>query len=65
MSKTYAVLENIWMRYRDGKHVDIESDVLGLLLMHGIKIRQLDGELTQINLSIPTTIESAFVIGLC
>ncbi len=64
MSETFSALENIWKRFHGGEFVDIECDILGLLSRQGIKIRQLDGQLKQINLSKPTTTENAFVIGL-
>lgn len=44
--------------------MDIKSEISHLLGQHGIKLRQRDGELKQINVSIPNSIEDAFVIGL-
>lgn len=64
MNQTYIAIERIWVQLVDGKSVDIENEILGLLSRAGIKPRQDDGELMQINLSIPTSIEAAFVIGL-
>lgn len=64
MNDAYLLLESIWKRRLGGEVVDIEREVLGLLSRQGIKIRQDDGELKQINLSIPTSTENAFVIGL-
>lgn len=64
MNEPYSGLENIWNRLHTGELVDIESGIRALLSRQGIKIRQNDGVLRQINLSIPKTIEDAFVIGL-
>jgi len=64
MNQIYSTLEYIWKRAHCGESVDIESDIIGLLSRQNIKIRQIDGDLTQINISIPITIKNAFVIGL-
>ncbi len=64
MNETYSALEDIWKRHLSGEVVDIEREVLGLLSRQDIKIRQDDGDVKQINLSIPTSTEHAFVIGL-
>lgn len=39
-------------------------DVINLLCEKNIRLRQDDGELIQINISIPTSIKNSFVIGL-
>ncbi len=40
------------------------QEVINLLRGKNIKLRQDDGELRQINISIPTSIKNSFVIGL-
>jgi len=64
MNMTYAVIEHIWKRCLADEEVDVGEDILALLSRQEIKTRQIDGVLRQINLSIPTSINSAFVIGL-
>ncbi len=64
MSAAYSALERIWQRHVSGAVVDIETKIEHLLAQRGIKMRQDDGVLMQINLSIPTSIEDAFVVGL-
>ena len=64
MNSTYAILEDIWKRYAAGESRNIESDVLDLLFQQGIMLRRHDGELKQVTISKPTTLENAFVIGL-
>lgn len=58
------MLQDLWTRYLRGEQANIERDILDLLFRHGIKIRQHDGDLKQIIVSIPTSIGNAFVIGL-
>ena len=64
MNEAYFLVESIWKRYLSGVEVDVEREILGLLLRQGIRIRQQDGELMQINLSVPTSTQDTFVIGL-
>ena len=64
MNKAYSIIEHIWNCRLNGSSLDFEKEILGLLLQQGIKIRQDDGELKQINISMPTSIQYAFVIGL-
>ncbi len=64
MSDAYRMLQDIWTRCLRGEQTNIERDILDLLLRHRIKIRQHDGDLKQITVSIPTSIDNAFVIGL-
>ena len=64
MNSTYVAIENIWTRSQCGETVDSESEVLTLLLQQGIRPRQDDGELRQVNISMPSSAEHAFVIGL-
>ena len=42
----------------------MEQEILDLLKDQGIRIRQDDGELRQLTLSKPTSVNSGFVIGL-
>jgi hypothetical protein len=42
----------------------VEREVRGIMLEHGIQLRCDDGELVQINFSLPTSIPSALVLGL-
>lgn len=60
----HTALGLIWYRLERGESVDIKREILELLSQSKIKLRKDDGELIQINLSIPTSIELAFVIGL-
>lgn len=63
MSNVYRVLQDLWTSYLRSEQ-NIEQDILDLLSRHGIKVRQDDGDLKQITVSIPTSIDNAFVIGL-
>jgi hypothetical protein len=63
MDNIYLSLQDIWARHLRGER-NIERDILDLLSRHGIKIRQNDGALKQITVSIPTSVDNAFVIGL-
>lgn len=64
MNPKYIAIERIWERVVMGESMDVKREILELLSQSKIKPRQDDGELIQINLSIPTSIEAAFVIGL-
>ncbi len=64
MSDAYRVVQDIWTRYIRGERTTVERDILDLLFRHGFKIRQHDGDLNQMTVSIPTSIDNTFVIGL-
>ena len=64
MSDLYNNLEGIWKRHLDGDNSNTGKDILALLNNQGIRIRQDDGELKQLTVSKPTSVQSAFVIGL-
>ena len=64
MNEAYAALEGIWKRHFTEEFVDIEKVILGLLLQKGINIRKQDGDLMRVTVSIPTSVDDAFVIGL-
>ena len=64
MSDLYNNLEGIWKRHLDGDNSNTGKDILALLNSQGIRIRQDDGELKQLTVSKPTSVQSAFVIGL-
>jgi hypothetical protein len=64
MNDTYLIVENIYSRHRAGVAVDFEREILELLLREGIKQRQDDGALKQINISKPTSIQDGYVVGL-
>jgi hypothetical protein len=64
LNQTYIAIEGIRNLLVRGESMDIKREILELLSQSKIKPRQDDGELIQINLSIPTSIEAAFVIGL-
>lgn len=64
MKDAFAALERIWNRCVEGARKNMETEILDLLKDQGIRIRQDDGELRQITLSKPSSVDSAFVIGL-
>lgn len=64
MNYTYSALQSIWNRHPDIDFATVEHEIRALLSGQGIRMRQDDGELRQITLSRPTTIENSFVIGL-
>ena len=64
MNASYAFLESIWKRCQAGENLDVPNELPSLLLQQGIRTRQADGVLRQINISIPTSIQNALVIGL-
>ena len=64
MNRTYSVLEVLWNRYLAGERQILESEVPRLLSEGDIKLRADDGELKQITISKPTTIQDSFVVGL-
>jgi hypothetical protein len=64
MKDAFDEVTRIWDRCVAGAQKNMEAEVLDLLKAQGIGIRQGDGELRQITLSKPTSVESAYVIGL-
>ncbi len=64
VNATYTTIERIWQRHIGGEAVDIESEIRILFAQRELKMRQDDGQLKQINISIPTSLEDAFVVGL-
>lgn len=58
------MLEAIWKRHISGDPQDTEKSLIALLHNKGIQLRQDDGELKQLTVSRPTSVASAFVIGL-
>lgn len=57
-------LPALWGRCTATGDRQIQTEVVDLLNDHGIRLRQRDGQLKQITLSKPTSINSGFVIGL-
>lgn len=64
MSDAYADLEAIWNRHISGDPSNTARAVIALLEGQGIRLRQDDGELRHVTISRPTSVASAFVIGL-
>jgi hypothetical protein len=64
MSYAFTTLEAIWTRHINGDPSDTERGLIALLQSERIRIRQDDGELRQLTISRPTSVTSAFVIGL-
>ncbi|MBI3374285.1 MAG: hypothetical protein HY017_21385 [Betaproteobacteria bacterium] len=64
MKNAYAELEALWNRCTATGDRQVEAEVVDLLEGHGIRLRQRDGQLKQITLSTPTSVNSGFVIGL-
>jgi hypothetical protein len=64
MNDPYAELESIWVRFVDGDRSNTENDILALLSYQGVQVRQDDGELKQLTVSKPTSVQNAFVTGL-
>lgn len=64
MKDAFAELEGIWNRCIKSDRKNMEKEILDLLKDQGIRIRQEDGELRQLTLSKPTSVNSGFVIGL-
>jgi hypothetical protein len=64
MNDPYAELEGIWAPFVDGDRSNTENDILALLNSQGIRVRQHDGELKQMTVSKPTSVQNALVIGL-
>lgn len=64
MREPYYGLQNLWNRHLAGDRSNTEKDILALLACEGIGTRKDDGLLRQIMVSIPTSVSSAYVIGL-
>lgn len=64
MKDAFAELEGIWNRCIEGAQKNIEREILDLLENQNFFIRRDDGQLRQLTLSKPTTVNSGFVIGL-
>ena len=60
----HPILKKIRDRYVTGYIINIKQDIIDLLLKHGYKIRQDDGNMIQINLSFPASDMNELVIGL-
>ena len=63
MNKAYAKLQRIWDTCSATETSGL-VDIISVLAEDGKSLRQRDGDIFQITLSIPTSIEQAFVIGL-
>ena len=57
-------LEKIWKRYEAGEIEGMDREIINLLSKHNINIRKDDGDMVQINLSIPKILINDLVIGL-
>lgn len=64
MKDVFTELEGLWSRHIHGDRKDMGQEILDLLKDQGIRIRQDDGELRQVTLSKPTSVNSGFVVGL-
>jgi len=64
MKEALVELEGIWSRCIEDNRKNMGEEVLDLVKDQGIRIRQDDGELRQVTLSKPTSVDSGFVIGL-
>src|SRR5437867_119652 len=64
MKDALAEIEGIWQRYIDDNRTKMGQEVLDVLQDQGIRIRQDDGQLCQLTLSKPVSVDSGFVIGL-
>jgi len=60
----FPELEGIWSRCIEGDRKNMEEEILGFLNDQGKRIRQDDGELRQLTVSKPTSVNNGFVIGL-
>jgi hypothetical protein len=61
---SFVEVDAIRNRLATGEDFDAVSAVVSALGSCGIRARQRDGELTQVNLSLPTSVQDAIVIGL-
>lgn len=68
MDQSYTELKEITDRVyegqAEGKQINFAKDVVNLLGRYGIRLRQKDGILHQVNISIPTSVANAIVVGL-
>jgi len=64
MKDAFAEVESIWTRCIETGQVQFDTEILVLLKDQGIRIREDDGDLKQLTLSTPTSVNSGFVIGL-
>jgi len=64
MDNSYDELKNITDEMYSGKRQKFAADVLKLLFKYGIKIRQKDGRLYQVNISIPKSRGHSILVGL-
>jgi hypothetical protein len=64
MKNAFSDTQNIWEHAIQEDRKNMAQEVVNLLLDHGIRIRQDDGQLRQVTLSKPSTIDSGFVVGL-
>ena len=64
MSDPYADIEGIWNRHLGGESFYAEHEIRAILDGQRIRIRQDDGELKQFTISKPTSVASAFALGL-
>ena len=64
MKDAFDEVARIWDRCVAVAQKNMKTEVLDLLKDQGISIRRDDGELWQITLSKPTSVNSAYVIGL-
>lgn len=68
MDRSYLELKEITDRVYEelaqGIHISWKDEVIDLLERYGIRLRQKDGTLHQVNISIPTSVDNAIIIGL-
>ena len=64
MNTEYKKIELIWKSYFQTEEPTVISKVITLLAENKISLRQKDGKLKQINISIPQSIPDTYVIGL-
>src|SRR4029079_14672026 len=64
MKNAFSDTKSIWEHAIQEDRKNMAQEVVNLLLDHGIRIRQDDGQLRQVTLSKPSTINSAFVVWL-
>ena len=63
MNDAYKKLKDVWHSCsNNGCHTLLE--IISILSNYNIRLRQKDGTLRQVTLSIPTTKENSYVIGL-
>ena len=64
MKNAFSDTKSIWEHAIQEDRKNMAQEVVNLLLDHGIRMRQDDGQLRQVTLSKPSTIDSGFVVGL-